>query len=223
MKEADAKVTLVCGVYGKGLVLSVEVARNAKVTELRDVIARELVIHPRFLTLRLAWKEGEGWLQCDEDLDKILAGQVDSAFEKMMLLCPLVKNESGDGYLESAFDPGDCEVHVLVEARNPNEFVVKVHEDMGDQRELEYYQQQGKLIRKNCDEYCTEILRKVDELYASSDFPLPFICIEGSSGMVKTQLAFALEGRRPWFYWIATMKTSRRSRQHSALARTKMT
>ncbi|KAE9233584.1 hypothetical protein PF004_g9623 [Phytophthora fragariae] len=214
MKQAEDIVKLGCGVYDEGTVFSVEVTHHARVKELQKAIFKKKRYALRYtfsasdLTLRLAWKEGEGWLQCDEDLDKILAGQVDSAFEKMLLLCPLVKNESGDGYLESAFDPGDCEVHVLVEARNPNEFVVKVHENMGDQRELEYYQQQGKLIRKNCDEYCTEILRKVDEMYASSDFPLPFICIEGSSGMGKTQLAFALEGRRPWFYWIATPITT---------------
>lgn len=32
----------------------------------------------------------------------------------------------------------------------------------------------------------------------------PFICVEGSSGMGKTQLAFALGGRLPYFYWPTT-------------------
>ena len=44
----------------------------------------------------------------------------------------------------------------------------------------------------------------INELYARSESTLPFICVEGSSGMGKTQLAFALGGSRPWFYWPAT-------------------
>lgn len=69
-----------------------------------------------------------------------------------------------------------------------------LHEVEGDRRELEYYQQQGAMIRTNCNEYCSEILRKIDEIYTSRDFPPPFICVMASSGMGKTQLAFA---RRP--------------------------
>ncbi|KAL8016836.1 hypothetical protein Plhal710r2_c024g0097281 [Plasmopara halstedii] len=34
--------------------------------------------------------------------------------------------------------------------------------------------------------------------------PTPFIYVGGSSGMGKSQLAFALGGRRPNFYWLAT-------------------
>ena len=67
--------------------------------------------------------------------------------------------------------------------------------------ELRYYQKRGELIQRNCKSYCRQIMTKIDELYALSESTLPFICVEGSSGMGKTQLAFALGGSRPWFYW----------------------
>ncbi|KAL7685559.1 hypothetical protein Plhal304r1_c030g0097661 [Plasmopara halstedii] len=34
--------------------------------------------------------------------------------------------------------------------------------------------------------------------------PTTFIYKGGSTGMGKSQLAFALGGRRPWYYWLAT-------------------
>ncbi|KAL7999199.1 putative P-loop containing nucleoside triphosphate hydrolase [Plasmopara halstedii] len=48
------------------------------------------------------------------------------------------------------------------------------------------------------------MLDKVDELHDKDERPTPFICVEGLSGMGKSQLAFALGGRRPYFYWLAT-------------------
>ncbi|KAL8009893.1 hypothetical protein Plhal710r2_c069g0177181 [Plasmopara halstedii] len=73
-----------------------------------------------------------------------------------------------------------------------------------NRQELTYYQERGRLIQDKCRDYCAHILNKVDELYSEDKDPLPFICVEGSSGMGKSQLAFALEGRRPYFYWLAT-------------------
>ncbi|KAE8955959.1 hypothetical protein PF005_g32448, partial [Phytophthora fragariae] len=71
-------------------------------------------------------------------------------------------------------------------------------------RELRLYQQRGNLIKVQHADYCGQILDKIDQLYEDESRTLPFICVEGSSGMGKTQLAFALGGRRPWFYWPAT-------------------
>ncbi|KAF0698096.1 Aste57867_11264 [Aphanomyces stellatus] len=74
----------------------------------------------------------------------------------------------------------------------------------GHLKELTFFQQRGRLIQDNCKEVCDAILNKVEEFYALTDLPLPFICVEGSSGMGISQLAFALQGRRPYFYWLAT-------------------
>ncbi|KAF4043585.1 hypothetical protein GN244_ATG04086 [Phytophthora infestans] len=74
-------------------------------------------------------------------------------------------------------------------------------------KELDYYQKCGASIRKECSDYCCEVLDKIDDLYDMNDLPLPFICVEGSSGMGKSQLAFTLQGSRPWFYWHATRVT----------------
>ncbi|GMF65294.1 unnamed protein product [Phytophthora lilii] len=50
----------------------------------------------------------------------------------------------------------------------------------------------------------TKFWIEFDELYEQNSDPLPLICVQGSSGMGKTQLAFTLEGRRPYFYWLVT-------------------
>ncbi|KAL7998063.1 hypothetical protein Plhal703r1_c30g0117771 [Plasmopara halstedii] len=65
------------------------------------------------------------------------------------------------------------------------------------------YQRRGRIIQDKCQDYCAHILDKVDEFYDGNERPLPFICVEGSSGMGKSQLAFALGGRRPYYYWPA--------------------
>ena len=93
----------------------------------------------------------------------------------------------------------------------PNEIIqncsIQESDNENDLKELRYYQDMGNLIQLNCKEYCTEILNKIDEFYEKEELPLPFICVEGSSGMGKTQIAFALEGNRPYFYWHATPVT----------------
>ncbi|KAF0686022.1 hypothetical protein As57867_022079, partial [Aphanomyces stellatus] len=66
-----------------------------------------------------------------------------------------------------------------------------------------YYQQRGRLIHDNCKDYCDSILNKVEEYYSMTN-PLPFICVEGSSGVGKSQLAFALHSKRLYFYLLAT-------------------
>ncbi|KAF0693297.1 Aste57867_15724 [Aphanomyces stellatus] len=90
------------------------------------------------------------------------------------------------------------------ESSKAMDVTVKESDDKDHLKELTYYQQRGRLIQDNCKEVCDAILNKVEEFYALTDLPLPFICVEGSSGMGKSQLAFALQGRRPYFYWIAT-------------------
>ena len=81
---------------------------------------------------------------------------------------------------------------------------IKESDDEAYLNELSYYQQRGKLIQDNCKGDCDAILKKVEDFYALTDLPLPFICVEGSSGMGKSQLAFALYGERPYFYWLVT-------------------
>lgn len=86
----------------------------------------------------------------------------------------------------------------------PTEIDVRSKEDNQEQQELQQnYQQRGQLIRANCESYCGEVLDKIDDLYLGDNKePRPFICVEGSSGMGKSQLAFTLEGHRPLFYWL---------------------
>ncbi|CAI5705324.1 unnamed protein product [Peronospora effusa] len=101
--------------------------------------------------------------------------------------------------------PSTEQIHVLVVV-SLGSVSLRVEEFDNDARytdELTHYQRRGELIRRNCKDYCQPILSKIDALYAFSDkFALPFICVEGSSGMGKSQLAFALGGGgRSWFYW----------------------
>ncbi|RQM12257.1 hypothetical protein DD237_008544 [Peronospora effusa] len=103
--------------------------------------------------------------------------------------------------------PSTDQIHVLVVVSEEYDYVPvkEVTNDPNYKEELTRYQQRGELIQRNCEDYCQQILSKIDALYAlSDDFALPFICVEGSSGMGKSQLAFALGGSRPWFYWPTT-------------------
>ncbi|OQS06071.1 Crinkler (CRN) family protein [Thraustotheca clavata] len=74
--------------------------------------------------------------------------------------------------------------------------------------ELKYYKERGELIRMNCPSSHTRILGKINTIYAENKYPLPFICVEGSSGMGKSQLAFTLQGDRPYYYILANVDAS---------------
>lgn len=96
---------------------------------------------------------------------------------------------------------------IAIPAAEPTDICVTIQEVRDaeeDLQELTYYQRRGRLIRDKCQDFCAQILDKVDEFYHENELPIPFICVEGSSGMGKSQLAFALGGRRPWYYWLAT-------------------
>ncbi|EEY69530.1 crinkler (CRN) family protein, partial [Phytophthora infestans T30-4] len=98
-------------------------------------------------------------------------------------------------------------VHVLVVAPGIITTVeVRERKDEMLMAELAYYQRLGQEIQIKCHSCCGAILDKIDTIYEEGSHPKPFICVEGSSGMGKSQLAFSLggEGRkypRPWFYW----------------------
>ncbi|GMF39895.1 unnamed protein product [Phytophthora lilii] len=92
---------------------------------------------------------------------------------------------------------------MAIPAAEPTEIFVTVEEVRDaeeDWQELTYYQYRGRLIQDKCRDYCAHSLDKVDEFYDGNERPIPFICVEGSSGVGKSQLAFALGGRRPWYY-----------------------
>ena len=60
------------------------------------------------------------------------------------------------------------------------------------------------MLQRSYPEYYTHISKEIDHLYAfaeKSDDPVAFICVVGSSGMGKSQLAFDLGGKHPWFNW----------------------
>ncbi|POM65508.1 Crinkler (CRN) family protein [Phytophthora palmivora] len=108
--------------------------------------------------------------------------------------------------------PGGRQIHVLVVV--PTGINLEIREMLTRKdviTELKYYQERGRAIQLHCGDYCSEILDKIDQLYADHADPkpttVPFICVEGSSGMGKSQLAFALGGKgiRPWFYWPTTV------------------
>ncbi|EGZ10514.1 hypothetical protein PHYSODRAFT_261684 [Phytophthora sojae] len=82
-KQAKDEVQLNCGVYGFAEIFCVNIARDAVVADLRDVIAGVLGFRSGSLTLRVARKGGEGWLEDNDDLDTMLAGDVDTAFEML--------------------------------------------------------------------------------------------------------------------------------------------
>lgn len=100
---------------------------------------------------------------------------------------------------------GESKNNPLIVEAGPLEIITVKEETDDIRQELMYNQQRGRLIQDQCHNYCVQILDKVDELFAEERHTLPFICVEGSSGMGKSQLAFALADRRPYFYWLAVV------------------
>ncbi|KAJ8576435.1 hypothetical protein ON010_g2776 [Phytophthora cinnamomi] len=101
--------------------------------------------------------------------------------------------------------PQSRQVHVLVVVPSSTEikFTVTETTDEAALEELERYRRQGGHIKVKCTTYCNEILEKNDKYCDdTTEDTLPFLCVAGSSGMGKSQLAFALSGRRPYFYWL---------------------
>ncbi|CAK4673371.1 unnamed protein product [Aphanomyces euteiches] len=80
---------------------------------------------------------------------------------------------------------------------------ISIEETDEESNELRYYQERGILIQQRNPEYCNEILDRIDK-FAEMKAPTSFLCVERSTGMGKTQLAFALHGQHPYFYWLVT-------------------
>ncbi|KAH9088568.1 hypothetical protein Ae201684P_017177 [Aphanomyces euteiches] len=126
-----------------------------------------------------------------------------------------------EDYFGSNFQPQPGQIHVLVQlpeaafgipsykqSNNMAHDITVQERELGTSLiELKDYQRRGKLIQDNCKEYCDAILSKIEEFYQLSDRSLPFISVNGSTGMGKSQLAFALQGDRPYFYWPAAQLT----------------
>ncbi|KAG9401217.1 hypothetical protein AC1031_009973 [Aphanomyces cochlioides] len=110
-----------------------------------------------------------------------------------------------EDYLGPNFQPQPGQIHVLVQLPEAalgipsykqsnnvaHDITIQESDDKAWLMELKDYQQRGKLIQDNCKEYCDAILSKVEEFYQLPD------------RMGKSQLAFALQGDRPYFYWPA--------------------
>ncbi|KAE9275286.1 hypothetical protein PR003_g29378, partial [Phytophthora rubi] len=204
-------VLLNCAVVGEKGVISIIIEDWKTVALLKKAIKDEkpntIKCDADGLQLFLAKKDG-AWLESDsEDVKKLKKGEKTGAVEALTSEEKELQGESGlQTVLTGMPKPSTDQVHVLVVV--PSGEDIDVGQDVEGEskytRELRLYQQRGNLIKVQHADYCGQILDKIDQLYEDESRTLPFICVEGSSGMGKTQLAFALGGRRPWFYWPAT-------------------
>ncbi|KAE9330055.1 hypothetical protein PR003_g15410 [Phytophthora rubi] len=112
-------VELECAVYGEATVFPVKIGRNADVEALQRAIVDEkkdvndrFKVGPATLTLYLARKKGETtWMKHDRNTESFLQGGIDTDYEKLLSSWKLTKAE----LLGPDFQPGDEEIHVLVE------------------------------------------------------------------------------------------------------------
>ncbi|KAE9286938.1 hypothetical protein PR003_g26181, partial [Phytophthora rubi] len=222
---------LFCAIVGvAGSAFSVRVDESDSVDDLKDAIKVDnpatFTCDAKDLELYLGKKDkGRGpWLT---QLD-VLQGVSDPGGYKRLEFTDAELQDVGlkSGELGEVSRPeradGKGPIHVLVVAPSSTATKIELLEDLQQQgvlqnvgeavrqnmidqakKELELYRRRGEVIREKCPEYCKEILKKIDELFKSPR-PLPFICVERSSGVGKSQLAFALKGERPWFYWLAS-------------------
>ncbi|KAH9181051.1 hypothetical protein AeNC1_016973 [Aphanomyces euteiches] len=111
------EVELVCAVYDEGTMLTVKVARGAKVSALQEAIAgvvstEQHTVQPRLVTLFLA-KKNDAWLKSDNTLKPFLikGRQENSGYVEMIPNWTL----NDDDYFGDDFHPRPKEIHVLVE------------------------------------------------------------------------------------------------------------
>ncbi|POM58233.1 Crinkler (CRN) family protein [Phytophthora palmivora] len=209
------KVTLVCCIVGDGSVFVIVIGSNKLVEFLKNEIKKEnpatITCDAKDLQLFPA-KQGNQWLgSSTEDGEAMKQGRETSFIEDLLHENNELHNDKilEDTLLKDMPNPSDSQIHLLVKV--PCGITMRIKEDSSDQvqtDELQHYQRRGQQIQRNCGDYCAKILDKIDQLYEESTPTFPFICVEGSSGMGKSQLAFALggEGRehpRPYYYWPA--------------------
>ncbi|UIZ21983.1 hypothetical protein KXD40_008930 [Peronospora effusa] len=205
-------VKLLCAIVGAGgSALSVRLDDDDQVADLIGAIKaqnKDLEIPARKLRLFLAKMTDGAWLKDNDPAAQALSeGKTHPNIQQVIDGKQAIATRTLKRWLfddNKMLQPSTEEIHVLVVV--PKDYVflrVKEIDNNADYKdELLHYRQRGELIQRNCENYCQQILSKIDALYALSGwFGLPFICVEGSSGMGKSQLAFALGGNRPWFYW----------------------
>ncbi|KAG1713285.1 hypothetical protein DVH05_001005 [Phytophthora capsici] len=206
------KVSLQCVIVGIGSSFDVEVDDGVKVSKLMRAIKDRkpltITCEADLLQLFLA-KKGNAWLSSStDDVKALKKGEKTGFIDELMHEKEKMEEEDPlSDYLANMNDPEVKQIHVLVVV--PGILAtIEVNENQAEdlKDELEYYQRLGQEIQTNCQQHCSPILDKIDQIYREGPHPKPFICVVGSSGMGKSQLAFALggEGRerpRPWFYW----------------------
>nr|QUJ09351.1 crinkler 26 [Plasmopara viticola] len=115
-QKESKKVKLRCGVYGEGIVFSVEIEHDAEVEALQEAIFyKQRYNHlykfaPSALTLYLAKKDG-AWLKDDQCVKIFLQAGKSAKYKEMR---PSWKLDDDD-YFRKEFQPGDKEIHILVE------------------------------------------------------------------------------------------------------------
>ncbi|KAL7690794.1 hypothetical protein Plhal304r1_c011g0043391 [Plasmopara halstedii] len=150
------------------------------------------------LELHLA-KNGESWLTENEVKNGLFYRRMTGSYRKSRCTCCNPRSRIINGNLAA-------------ESTQISVTVVEGQDTEGFRQELTYYQHRGRLIQDKCRNYCAHILDKIDELSDGNETPIPFICVEGLSGIGKSQLAFALGGWRPWYYWMDTSVGSQSQR-----------
>ncbi|CEG36555.1 CRN-like protein [Plasmopara halstedii] len=110
------EMKLECAVYGEKSVFPVKITRDAKVSALQEAIFDKKRYKERYsfdgsdLTLYLA-KKDDAWLNHDYSVEDVLQRKIDSGYKKMLSSRKL----DDDEYFKKKFQPGDKEIHVLVE------------------------------------------------------------------------------------------------------------
>ncbi|OQR83998.1 Crinkler (CRN) family protein [Thraustotheca clavata] len=206
--------------------LNAEVADLIESIYTKECYAENTKFAPSALKLYLTRKDGV-WMKHNETTRDFLKSNNSDGYTKMLSSWVLCQDE----LFGTNFDPIRGDIHVLVRLPEVNQHSnlrdgeikhsfkesllqreqIKETIDKNYTDELRYYKERGQLIQRQCPVYCADILKTISTIYSTdptSPFPLPFICVEGSSGMGKSQLAFTLFGQRPYYYLLAIETTA---------------
>ncbi|TMW57174.1 hypothetical protein Poli38472_003099 [Pythium oligandrum] len=172
-----------CGIFGRRFVALVEVDLEGRVQDLADAIAKALDTTevPVFF---LARNEDGTWLQVGKEVQQLLDRKRDYNYEEL-----LDKKRPLRDYFGSEFEPHLLDVPVVVELID----LWRISEGDEAQSLTKVYRSAAEMLKHSDD--IKSILRLIDAVASTPDDEAkPFIALESSFGLGKTQTAFTLMG-----------------------------
>ncbi|TDH71653.1 hypothetical protein CCR75_007226 [Bremia lactucae] len=184
---------LLCAIVGERSVFPVTIDETKSVVALKDVVkiknSNKIKCDAAELELYLA-RKGNAWLSDSEpSAQQLIKGNVDDDIESMLDCKPLMSTRSIQRYLNENHLPAPQprQIHVLVVV--PRQ-ILSISRNSKTAKTVERYETLSKTLASQ--QQVESLSKAIRSILESKDEVIPFVVLESSSGMGKTQMAFNL-------------------------------